>query len=247
MGSSIRCKAQILWTKHRQLLTINIMDIEQTTVALSKVCALVAAMIPLSLQAQERVVESEDCKVRIITTSNLQIADSTNFRKGGLVGGLLSGMYQKQDPLRALDIATSEVGPEGQQRLIAENEAFFPSRFASYEKMYEAGFQRPLAAFQEAKRTGRLSSSDAPCVFEFSVVAVTYVRTSLSREIGYLFMFREFGPEQKAKAVVTYADMVSVKAFPPKSEADVPAAKTELSAAFIKTLKGFFEKVGKQR
>lgn len=187
----------------------------------------------------------QPCGIRFITTDNIQIADSTNFKDGGLVGGLLSGLYRTENPLTAHDAANAAIGPEGQERLITANLTLLPPQLSSDDMAFEFGGQRPLAAFQDARKTSRLSASDAPCLTEISVVAVTYVRTSLARRIGYLFMFRQFDGIDKARRVVTYAGFSPVKAFPPQSDTDLPAAREELSAGFIKTFEGFMEKIRK--
>lgn len=192
---------------------------------------------------------AQSCTLSIITTENIQIADSTHFKEARIIGSAISTLYEKQDPLAAFDIANSTVGPEGQETLIMANLDLLPDRFLDRRIITEAGGQRPLAAFTAAKRSLRLSSSDDPCLAELSVVAVTYSRTSLYQKIGYLFMFREFSGAGKATNVVTFAEFNSVKAFPPKSkaEADATAARTELSNAFVKSFTNFTKKVGEKK
>jgi len=191
-------------------------------------------------------INASPCELHFITTDNIQIADSTDFKDGGLVGGLLSGLYRKENPLSAYDLANAEVGPEGQERFLAASLNLLPSQFADYHVAYEHGGNRPLAAFQQAKKTLRLSSSDSPCLAEISVVAVTYVRTSLARRIGYLFMFRQFDGAGSARKVITFANFSPVKAFPPQSEADFPAAREEVKSGFINALGGFMRKIDKE-
>lgn len=187
------------------------------------------------------------CEMRIFTTDNVQVADSTDFKDAGLVGGFLSGLYEKQDPLLAHDIAQSEIGAAAQERIMAASLTELPPRFSGYAVSFEAGGQRPLAAFQAARRSPRLSSSSASCQAEIAVVAATYVRTSLSRTFGFAFMYREFGINPRANKVITFGSSQKVTAFPPKTPADIPAARVELRQAFERAFPAFLAKIAKAK
>lgn len=202
-------------------------------------------MTPAATAAQD-VVGSQVCELRIITTDNLNIADSTDFKDGGLVGGLLSGLYKKQDPLLAHDIAHEEVGEAGQKRLFAARLADIPTRFSGYAISFEAGGQRPLAAYHAAKRSGRLSSSTAPCLAEFAVIGASYIRTSLSRTFAVALMYRQFGAGTKPDMVVLFGKSQKVNAFPPTTSENATLAREELRLIFDNSISGFFAKISKE-
>lgn len=205
-----------------------------------------ALYIPSTLHAQTAP-DAQACELRIITTDNVQVADSTNFKDGGLIGGLLTGLYEKQDPLLVYDIARDEVGEVGQKRLMNARLIDLPPRFSDYITSFETGGQRPLAAFQAAKRSGRISASAAPCLAEIAVVAATYIRTSLSRTFSFAFLYRQFGAGNRPEKVVSFGSSQKVDAFPPKSSADVPAARAELRMALEKAISGLFARIAKTK
>lgn len=188
---------------------------------------------------------SPPCELHVITAPGLSVADSTDFKDSGLIGGLMSGLYKKPDYDAVKEMANAEIGPEGQERLINANLDKLPARFAGYRVIFERGGPQSIPAFKDAKRSPRLAASNAPCLAEISVIAIAYIRTSLSRGISSLFMFRQFGPEPQAKMVVSYANSAPARAFPPKSQDDVSTAQAELAAAFTKVYAAFLQKIAK--
>jgi len=189
---------------------------------------------------------AQRCELRIITTrKGLSVSDSTDFKGGGLVGGAMSALYRKPNYPAIIDFANTEIGPEGQEKLIRAGLANLPTRLAGYRVVFEQAGPEALAAFKDARHSPRLTASTAPCVAEISVIAIAYIRTSLSRTVGALFMFRQFGSEPKATTVIVYANDASVRAFPPKSESDAPAARAELSTTFANVFAAFLKKVEK--
>jgi hypothetical protein len=189
---------------------------------------------------------AQRCELRIITTKKgLSVADSTDFKGTGLIGGAMAGLYKKPNYQAVVDFANGEIGPEGQERLIRAGLVNLPGRLAGYQVTFEQAGPEALAAFKDARHAPRLTASTASCVAEISVIAIAYVRTSLSRTVDCLFMFRQFGAGPQPVTVVTYANDASVHAFPPKSDGDAPAARAELSTTFATVFAAFLKKIEK--
>jgi hypothetical protein len=207
-------------------------------------CVLPSAAIASQASAPSQTANtSSTCELRIITAKGLSVSDSTDFRGGGVIGDALSGLYKKPDYQMVTDAASLAIGPDGQEKLIRASLGKLPERLVGYQVTFERGGPEVLDAYKHAKQSPRITTSRAPCVAEISVVAIAYIRTSVSRGIDCLFMFREFGVAPTARRVTIYANGAPARAFPAKTPDGVQTGNDELSAAFSKMFLALLQKL----
>jgi hypothetical protein len=96
-----------------------------------------------------------------------------------------------------------------------------------------------IKTWMEKMRHGpRLSASSTPCYAEIRVISQLYEKTALHRMIYSWFVFRQFDGD-RILFEHNIAKATQTDAFPPKSEAEVDAARADAIKAFRANLRRF--------
>lgn len=87
---------------------------------------------------------------------------------------------------------------------------------------------------------GRIAASASPCYVELIVDDVVLQQDFVNgAKLRVLFRYRDFGPDaQPRRSFTTWAD-TSLDSFPPRTDADIPAALAEMRGAFSRDIIGF--------
>lgn len=159
----------------------------------------------------------------------------TSIYYGLLHGGIVNGGQQGRRGYPR--VPPNAMATAIQAELLAEAE---PQRLMTHAD--HRLIVHPEALDSRTIRTtpGRIADSASPCYAELIVDDVVLQQDFVNgAKLRVLFRYREFGPDaQPRRSFTTWAD-TSLSSFPPRTEADIPAALREMRGAFSRDITVF--------
>lgn len=179
------------------------------------------------------------CTLHILQKDDFGIADSTGFEEAGLVGALLSSAYRRENPQAMTELALGTIGSAAREGFLREHLDPAKIGLSNAVLRFDKFDQDSSAYFNNRKKLGPLIEDEGPCYAEL-YVGVGYVRTSLYRKLAFSYILRRFDRTRaRPKWVHAFGSLLGTRHFPPKTDADIEAARTELREGLDTSLAAF--------
>jgi hypothetical protein len=211
---------------------------------------------PAAAQRSETVASAQNCELHVWPTRNYEgismgllsgfgaigggLDAAANAGKVKTVKGRMEEFLGPNDQLAELDrVGVQRALKLDGYRLVPETP--IPSK---EDAKHDPSAKAQREAMQAKLKNGeRLSTSTAPCYAELVGTQIFYMKAALyGRSIESDWTFRIFPPSGKAQRKLSGSGKTKLVDFPPETEADVPAAKADLRAAYAADFVKFVEK-----